>query len=110
VTGWYAGFLENVVFPNAAILAYLVTFGEILVGLAQITGIAALFGGLMNASFIFAGTAGANHLKFILAISLMLSGRRVPGSGPLGVAGHRGPELPGTLFHGRAEGQRSRVK
>lgn len=116
VTGWYAGFLENVVVPNAAIFAYLVTFGEILVGLALITGlatgIAAFFGGLMNASFIFAGTAGANPLMFILAISLMLSWR---------VAGYWGldrwvlpaigvPGYPGTLFRGHAEGQRSRVK
>jgi thiosulfate dehydrogenase (quinone) large subunit len=116
VTGWYAGFLENVVVPNAAIFAYLVTFGEILVGLALITGlatgIAAFFGGLMNASFIFAGTAGANPLMFILAILLMLSWR---------VAGYWGldrwvlpaigvPGYPGTLFRGRAEGQRSRVK
>jgi thiosulfate dehydrogenase (quinone) large subunit len=79
VTGWYAGFLENFVVPNAALFAYLVTFGEILVGLALITGlatgIAAFFGGLMNASFIFAGTAGANPLMFILAILLMLSWR-----------------------------------
>jgi thiosulfate dehydrogenase (quinone) large subunit len=116
VTGWYAGFLENVVVPNAAIFAYMVTFGEILVGLALITGlatgIAAFFGGLMNASFIFAGTAGANPLMFILAILLMLSWR---------VAGYWGldrwvlpaigvPGYPGTLFSGRAEGQRSRVK
>jgi thiosulfate dehydrogenase (quinone) large subunit len=116
VTGWYAGFLENVVVPNAAIFAYMVTFGEILVGLALITGlatgIAAFFGGLMNASFIFAGTAGANPLMFILAIFLMLSWR---------VAGYWGldrwalpaigfPGYPGTLFRGRAEGQRSRVK
>ena len=116
VTGWYAGFLENVVVPNAAIFAYLVTFGEILVGLALITGlatgIAAFFGGLMNASFIFAGTAGVNPLMFILAILLTLSWR---------VAGYWGldrwvlpaigvPGYPGTLFSGRAEGQRSRVK
>ena len=116
VTGWYAGFLENVVVPNAAMFAYLVTFGEILVGLALITGlatgIAAFFGGLMNASFIFAGTAGANPLMFILAILLMLSWR---------VAGYWGldrwvlpaigvPGYPGTLFSGRAEGQRSLVK
>jgi len=66
VTGWYAGFLESVVIPNAALFSYLVVFGEIAVGLALIlglfTGIASFFGGFMNASFIFAGTAGANPL------------------------------------------------
>lgn len=79
VTGWYAGFLENVVVPNAALFSFLVVFGEILVGLALIlglfTGIAAFFGGFMNASFIFAGTAGANPLMFILAILLALAWR-----------------------------------
>lgn len=79
VTGWYAGFLESVVVPNAALFSFLVVFGEILVGLALIlglfTGIAAFFGGFMNASFIFAGTAGANPLIFILAIFLALAWR-----------------------------------
>lgn len=104
VTGWYAGFLESVVVPNAALFAYLVTFGEILVGLGLIfglfTGIAAFFGGFMNASFIFAGTAGANPLMFILATWLVLAWR---------VAGHWGldrwaltwvgvPGAPGRMF------------
>jgi len=119
VTGWYAGLLENVVVPNATLFSYLVTFGEIAVGLGLIvalfTGIAAFFGAFMNASFIFAGTAGANPLMFILAILLMLAWR---------VAGYWGldrwalpligvPGAPGTLFRGRRaegvpEGQRYR--
>ncbi|MGB3635799.1 MAG: DoxX family protein [Rubrobacteraceae bacterium] len=82
VTGWYAGFLESFVVPNAALFSFLVVFGEILVGVALIlglfTGISAFFGGFMNASFIFAGTAGANPLMFILAIFLAL-GWRVAG-------------------------------
>lgn len=85
VTGWYAWFLESIVIPNATLFSYLVVFGEILVGAALIaglfTGIAAFFGGFMNASFMFAGTAGANPLMFILAILLMMSWR---------VAGHWG--------------------
>lgn len=79
VTGWYAGFLENIVVPNAALFSYLVVLGEIVVGLALIlglfTGIAAFFGGFMNASYIFAGTAGANPLMFILATWLVLAWR-----------------------------------
>lgn len=119
VTGWYAGFLENVVLPNAGLFAFMVTFGEILIGLALIlglfTGIAAFFGAFMNASFIFAGTAGANPLMFILAILLMLAWR---------VAGHWGldrwalpllgvPGYPGAVFGGRRVGgtdQHPRVK
>jgi len=110
VTQWYAWFLQNVVIPNAALFSYLVTFGEILVGLALIlglfSGIAAFFGAFMNASFIFAGTAGANPLMFILAILLMFAWR---------VAGYWGldrwalpatgvPGYPGTLFRGRSVG------
>lgn len=108
VTGWYAAFLKDVVVPNAALFSYLVTFGEFLVGVALIlglfTGIAAFFGGFMNASYIFAGVAGANPLMFILATWLVLAWR---------VAGYWGldrwvlprvgvPGSPGTLFGGRS--------
>lgn len=104
VTGWYAAFLETIVMPLAPVFAFLVVFGEIAVGLALIlgifTGIAAFFGGFMNASFIFAGTAGANPLMFILATWLVLAWR---------VAGYWGldryllpllgvPGAPGTAF------------
>jgi thiosulfate dehydrogenase (quinone) large subunit len=54
VSGWYATFLQQVALPNAAVFSYMVTFGEILVGVALIlgllTGVAAFFGGFMNAS------------------------------------------------------------
>jgi len=77
VTGWYAGFLENVVLPNAKLFAYMVAFGEVLVGLGLIlgllTGIAAFFGGLMNVSFLFAGTLSTNPILFILATWLVLA-------------------------------------
>lgn len=50
VQDWYASFLENIVLPNAAVWSYLVTIGEILVGVALIlgifTGIAAFFWGV----------------------------------------------------------------
>ena len=79
VTGWYASFLEHVVVPNAALFSYLVILGETLVGIALIlgafTGIAAFFGLFMNASFIFAGTAGANPLMAIVAILIVLAWR-----------------------------------
>jgi thiosulfate dehydrogenase (quinone) large subunit len=79
VTGWYASFLENVVVPNAALFSYLVILGETLIGIALVvgafTGIAAFFGVFMNASFIFAGTAGANPLMALVAILLVLAWR-----------------------------------
>ena len=54
--GWYAAFLQNVVLPNARVWSYLITFGEILVGIGLIvglfTGIAAIFGSLMNINYL----------------------------------------------------------
>jgi thiosulfate dehydrogenase [quinone] large subunit len=77
VTGWYANFLEHFVLPNAKVFAYMVAFGEVLVGLGLIfgllTGIAAFFGAIMNVSFLFAGTLSTNPLLFILATWLVLA-------------------------------------
>jgi thiosulfate dehydrogenase [quinone] large subunit len=79
VTDWYATFLKEVVVPNAALFSYLVIFGETLIGIALIlgvfTGIAAFFGVFMNATFLFAGTAGANPLMAQVAILLGLAWR-----------------------------------
>jgi thiosulfate dehydrogenase [quinone] large subunit len=119
VTGWYASFLEHVVVPNAALFSYLVIFGETLVGLALIlgafTGIAAFFGVFMNASFLFAGTAGANPLMAIVGIGLVLAWRVAGWWGldrwllpAIGVPGY-----PGTAFgarRARGTDQGSRVK
>jgi thiosulfate dehydrogenase (quinone) large subunit len=80
VQGFYAWFIQHVALPNAALFSVLVTFGEIAVGLALIlgllTGIAAFFGGFMNANFLLAGTVSANPVLFILATFL---GWRVAG-------------------------------
>lgn len=77
VTGWYAGFLDNFVLPNAKVFSYVVAWGEVLVGLGLIvgllTGIAAFFGAIMNVSFLFAGTLSTNPLLFILATWLVLA-------------------------------------
>lgn len=104
VQPWYAWFVQNIALPNAALFSYLVTFGEIVVGAALIlglfTGIAAFFGGFMNANYLLAGTVSSNPLLFVLATLLVLAWR---------VAGHWGldrwvlprvgvPGAPGTLF------------
>jgi thiosulfate dehydrogenase (quinone) large subunit len=79
VQGFYAWFIEHVALPNAAFLSYLVTYGEILVGVALIlglfTGIAAFFGGVMNANYLMAGTVSSNPLLFVLGIFLVLAWR-----------------------------------
>lgn len=77
VTSWYATFVENVVIPNAKVFSYMVAFGEVLIGLGLIvgllTGIAAFCGGLMNVSFLLAGTVSSNPVLFILATWLVLA-------------------------------------
>ena len=82
VQGWYAWFLQNIALPNAATFSYLVAYGEVLVGvgliLGLLTGLAAFFGGVMNASYLLAGTISTNPLLFILATWLVL-GWRVAG-------------------------------
>src|SRR3989344_5455608 len=70
VSGWYAGFIQSVALPNASLISYLVTYGEILVGVALIlgifTGIAAFFGTFMNLNFLFAGTVSTNPFLLLL--------------------------------------------
>lgn len=77
VQGWYANFLRDVVIPNAHTFSYLVSYGEFLVGLGLIlgllTGLAAFFGTLMNASYLLAGTLSVNPILFILATWIVLA-------------------------------------
>jgi thiosulfate dehydrogenase [quinone] large subunit len=60
-------------------LSYVVTFGEILVGLGLIfgvlTGIAAFFGVFMNMNFMLAGAVSINPIIGGLAIFLVLAWR-----------------------------------
>jgi len=79
VQSWYASFLQNFVLPNAAIFSYLITFGEICVGLGLIlgilTGIAAFFGVFMNLNFLLAGAVSINPVIGTLAIFLVMAWR-----------------------------------
>jgi len=79
VQGWYASFLQNVILPNATLFAYMVTFGEVLIGLGLIfgvlTGIAAFFGVFMNLNFMLAGAVSINPVIGFLAIFLVLAWR-----------------------------------
>jgi thiosulfate dehydrogenase [quinone] large subunit len=77
VQGWYAGFLQNSVMPNAVVWSRFVVIGEILVGVALIlgvfTGLAAFFGGFMNVNYLMAGTVSTNPMLFVLATWLVLA-------------------------------------
>ena len=79
VQGWYGWFVQNFALPGAPFLSYVVTFGEILVGLGLIfgvlTGIAAFFGLFMNMNFLLAGAVSINPIIGGLAILLVLAWR-----------------------------------
>ncbi len=79
VQGWYAAFLQNMVLPNASVWAYVVAWGETLVGIALIlgvfTGIAAFFGSFMNVNYLLAGAVSTNPILFATATWLVLAWR-----------------------------------
>ena len=69
---WYRAFIEFLVNSEAHIwFSKIIIFGELAIALGLIlgafTGIAAFFGGLMNWSFIMAGSASTNGLFFAIA-------------------------------------------
>lgn len=77
VSGWYAYFIENFALEHTVLFSYLVTYGEILVGVALIlglfTGIAAFFGTFMNLNYLFAGTVSTNPIMLLLQMFLILA-------------------------------------
>jgi thiosulfate dehydrogenase (quinone) large subunit len=78
VQGWWAVFLEQFALPNHELFAFLVMWGEVLVGLALILGLftnLAAFGGiLMNFAFLFSGTTSTNPQMVLLTIFLLVAG------------------------------------
>lgn len=79
VANWYGSFIQNFVMHHLVGFSYLVTTGEIAVGVALIlglfTGIAAFFGTFMNLNFLFAGTVSINPLLAVLQLFLILAWR-----------------------------------
>jgi thiosulfate dehydrogenase [quinone] large subunit len=105
VSGWYAAFVQNVALPHAVFFSYLITYGEIAVGLGLIlglfTGIAAFFGSFMNINYLFAGTVSINPLLALLQLFLILAWRS---AGWWGLDRYLLPALgtpwqPGKTFH-----------
>ena len=75
---WWRNFLQLLLDNHSySWFAYVVTYGEILVGLGLIfgvlTGFAAFFGSFMNMSFMLTGSASSNPVLFILAIGVILA-------------------------------------
>jgi thiosulfate dehydrogenase (quinone) large subunit len=79
VQGWYASFLQNFVQPNAGLWSFLITWGEVAVGLGllvgALTGIAAGFGVLMNLNYLLAGTVSINPVLGVMGLFLVLAWR-----------------------------------
>lgn len=79
--GFFRGFLESIVLPNKAVFAVLVSWGELLVGIALILGLAtryaAIAGAVMVSAFWFAKGQGflaaQNHDSIWLIIFIVLA-------------------------------------
>jgi thiosulfate dehydrogenase [quinone] large subunit len=86
--GWYRDFLTMLLNAQAYTwFAKLIAYGEFLVGIALIlgafTGVAAIFGGLMNWNYMMAGSASTNPMLFLLSVGIILAWK---------VAGHIGAD------------------
>lgn len=79
VSGWYVAFINGFVLHNVTTFSYVVSFGELAVGIGLIlgmfTGIAAFFGAFMNMNYLFAGTVSVNPLMFLIELFLILAWR-----------------------------------
>jgi len=80
VSHWYAWLVNNVFLHVQGLLAYLVPFGEMAIGIGLILGIftlgAAFFGAMLNLLFMLSGSlsAGINPIMFGLELTLMFAG------------------------------------
>jgi thiosulfate dehydrogenase [quinone] large subunit len=79
VQGWYASFLQNVVLPHAGLWSFLITWGEVAVGVGllvgALTGIAAGFGVLMNLNYLLDGTVSINPVLGVMGLFLVIAWR-----------------------------------
>ncbi|EPZ49068.1 DoxX family protein [Alicyclobacillus acidoterrestris] len=78
VEGWYADFIRDVALPHAKIFSLVVSFGELLVGVALVIGcfttFAALMGVCMNMAYLLAGTSSTNPNMLIWEMFLLIAG------------------------------------
>lgn len=79
VSSWYGYFVEHFALQHTVFFSYLVTYGELAVGIALIlgifTGIAAFFGAFMNFNYLFAGTVSVNPVLLLIELFLVLAWR-----------------------------------
>ncbi|WML43056.1 DoxX family protein [Neobacillus sp. PS3-40] len=75
---WYADFLHRIAIPNTAVINVLVPWGELLVGLGLIVGLATIpaliAGAFMNLNFLLAGSASTDPILYTAAMILLFTG------------------------------------
>lgn len=107
VAPWYASFISHAALPHPVFFSYLITFGELAVGigllLGALTGIAAFFGIVMNLNYLLAGAISINPLLLILEVFLVLAWRSAGwiGADRILLPAFGTPWQPGTLFKKR---------
>jgi thiosulfate dehydrogenase [quinone] large subunit len=78
VQNWYASFIRDVALPNAKVFSYIVSFGEVLVGISLILGlftvVGLLAGGFMNLNYMLAGTTSTNPILYTVTFILLVAG------------------------------------
>lgn len=78
VQAWYADFLQQFALPNVDIFNVLIPWGELLVGIGLIIGLATipalLAGAFMNLNFMLAGTTSTNPILYTIAMILLFAG------------------------------------
>ena len=79
VSGWYGGFIQTFALNHTVLFSYLVSYGELLVGIALIlgifVGIASFFGSFMNMNYLLSGTVSTNPILLVLGLFLVLAWR-----------------------------------
>jgi thiosulfate dehydrogenase (quinone) large subunit len=79
VQQWFADAVDRFFLPNTELIAYLVAYGELLVGIALIVGfltrLSTLLAVVMNLAFLFAGTTSSNPQMLLLGLAIVLIGK-----------------------------------
>src|SRR5690349_14089326 len=78
VNEWYATLARDVFLPNAAVLSYLVAYGELLVGIALIVGLLTRFSSVMSVvlalSLLMAGATSTLPQMLAIGVALATAG------------------------------------
>ncbi|TCP65785.1 DoxX family protein [Baia soyae] len=78
VQAWWAWFLKNIAIPHINVFDFLVSWGELLVGIGLIAGLfttfAALMAIMMNFAYLFSGTLSMNPPMILFTIFVLVAG------------------------------------